>query len=57
MLKSRNPFQWPRMLPNFFTDQRDIETLTKGIRSVSCNAQLELKIKRILKRIVIACIT
>lgn len=34
MLKSRNPFHWPRMMPNFFTDQRDIETLTKGVRSV-----------------------
>lgn len=33
-LKSRNPFHWPRMQPNFFSDQRDIETLTKGIRAV-----------------------
>lgn len=35
MLKSRNPFHWPRMQPNFFSDQRDIQTLTKGIRSVT----------------------
>lgn len=35
MLKSRNPFQWPRMIPNFFSDQRDIATLTKGARSVN----------------------
>lgn len=34
MLKSRNPFHWPRMQPNFFSDQRDVETLTKGIRAV-----------------------
>lgn len=35
MLKSQNPFHWPRMMPNFFSDQRDIETLTKGIRAVN----------------------
>lgn len=35
MLKSRNPFHWPRMQPNFFSDQRDVETLIKGIRSVT----------------------
>lgn len=33
-LKSKNPFRWPRMDPNFFTDQRDIDVLTKGIRAV-----------------------
>lgn len=33
-LKSRNPFHWPRMEPNFFENQTDIETLTKGIRAV-----------------------
>lgn len=40
-LKTTNPFHWPRMDPNFFSDQRDIEVLTKGIRAVnnrfSCN--------------------
>lgn len=35
MLKNRNPFQWPRLIPNFFSDQRDVETLTKGARAVS----------------------
>lgn len=35
MLKSQNPFHWPKMLPNFFSDQRDVETLTKGIRAVN----------------------
>lgn len=35
MLKNRNPFQWPRMIPNFFSDHRDIETLTKGARAVN----------------------
>lgn len=35
MLKSRNPLKWPRMMPNFFSDQRDVETLIKGVRSVS----------------------
>lgn len=33
-LKSRNPFHWPRMEPNFFQNQTDVETLTKGIRAV-----------------------
>lgn len=36
-LKSRNPFHWPRMEPNFFSDQRDVEVLTKGIRAVNEN--------------------
>lgn len=35
MLKSRNPFQWPRMIPNFFSDQRDVVTLTRGVRAVN----------------------
>lgn len=33
-LKSRNPFHWPRMEPNFFQNQTDVETLIKGIRAV-----------------------
>lgn len=45
MLKSRNPFQWPKMIPNFFSDQRDVETLTKGARSV--NQQFSLCVKKI----------
>lgn len=42
-LKSRNPFRWPRMQPNFFSDQRDIETLTKGIRAVIFSLNIKLK--------------
>lgn len=34
-LKSRNPLQWPKMEPNFFSDQRDVRTLTQGARAVS----------------------
>lgn len=36
-LKSTNPFHWPRMQPNFYTDkdQSDLGTLVKGIRVVS----------------------
>lgn len=33
-LKSRNPFHWPRMEPNFFQNQTDVETLIKGVRAV-----------------------
>lgn len=33
-LKSRNPFHWPRMDPNFFQNQTDVETLIKGVRAV-----------------------
>lgn len=33
-LKSTNPFHWPRMEPNFYTDQNDLKTLIQGIRWV-----------------------
>lgn len=33
-LKSRNPFHHPLLYPNFFSDQRDIETLLQGIREI-----------------------
>lgn len=31
-LKSQNPFHHPLLYPNFFSDQRDIDTLLQGIR-------------------------
>ncbi|XP_037032408.1 glucose dehydrogenase [FAD, quinone] isoform X1 [Bradysia coprophila] len=31
-LKSTNPFHWPRMEPNFYTDRNDLTTLIEGIR-------------------------
>lgn len=33
-LKSRNPLHWPRMEPNFFHNQTDVENLIKGVRAV-----------------------
>lgn len=33
-LKSRNPFQWPRMEPQYFTDPEDLETLVQGAKMV-----------------------
>lgn len=33
-LKSRNPFQWPRMEPNYFADPEDLETLVQGAKLV-----------------------
>lgn len=44
MLKNRNPFQWPRMIPNFFSDRRDIETLTKGARAVNISNDFSFEI-------------
>lgn len=34
-LKSTNPFHWPRMEPNFYTDRRDLTRLMDGVRMVS----------------------
>lgn len=33
-LKSRSPFQWPRMEPNYFADPEDLETLVQGAKLV-----------------------
>ncbi|KAJ6636113.1 Glucose dehydrogenase [FAD, quinone] [Pseudolycoriella hygida] len=33
-LKSTNPFHWPRLEPNFYTDRNDLVTLIEGIRLV-----------------------
>lgn len=35
-LKSRNPFHWPRMEPNFYTDRSrsDLKRLIEGVRMV-----------------------
>lgn len=35
-LKSTNPFHWPRMEPNFYTDRNDLTRLIEGVRMV-CN--------------------
>lgn len=31
-LKDNNPFHWPRIYPNYFDDENDIETLLEGIK-------------------------
>lgn len=36
-LKSRNPFQWPKMEPHYFEHPEDMETLIRGIKFVSWN--------------------
>lgn len=33
-LKSRNPFQWPLMEPNYFANAEDLETLVQGAKLV-----------------------
>lgn len=33
-LKSRNPFQWPLMEPNYFDNPEDLETLVQGAKLV-----------------------
>lgn len=34
-LKSSNPYHWPRMEPNFYTERSDLTTLIEGIRIVN----------------------
>lgn len=33
-LKSRNPFQWPKMQPNYLQDPQDLQTLVEGAKLV-----------------------
>lgn len=33
-LKSKNPFHWPLLFPNYFSDQRDVEVLVEGLKQV-----------------------
>lgn len=33
-LKSSNPYHWPRMEPNFYTEPSDMTNLIEGIRIV-----------------------
>lgn len=41
-LKSTNPFRWPRMEPNFYSDRKDLLTLIEGIRMVGHTMKLFL---------------
>lgn len=34
-LKSRNPFHWPIIEPNYFDDVRDLYALREGVKMVS----------------------
>lgn len=34
-LKSRSPFHWPKMDPNYFEHNDDLEMLVKGVKLVS----------------------
>lgn len=34
-LKSRNPFQWPKMQPNYFSNEDDLNTLVEGAKMVN----------------------
>lgn len=34
-LKSRSPYQWPKMEPNYFSHREDLETLVRGAKMVS----------------------
>lgn len=34
LLKSRNPFHWPIIQPNYFNDTRDLNALREGIKMV-----------------------
>lgn len=34
-LRSKNPFHWPLMYPNYFKDKRDLHTMVEGIKMVS----------------------
>lgn len=33
-LKSRNPFQWPKMQPNYLQNSQDLQTLVEGAKLV-----------------------
>lgn len=35
MLKSKNPFHWPKVDPNFFNRPEDVAVLIQGIQAVS----------------------
>lgn len=34
MLKSSNPFHWPKMIPNYFSDNSDLLRLVDGVKMV-----------------------
>ncbi|KAF6217328.1 hypothetical protein GE061_001682 [Apolygus lucorum] len=34
-LRSKNPFHWPLLYPNYFKDERDLRTMVEGIKMVS----------------------
>lgn len=36
-LKSKNPFQWPRMEPNYLSHPEDLNTLVEGAKLVKTN--------------------
>lgn len=37
-LKSRNPFQWPKMEPNYLSHPHDLNTLIEGAKLVKINS-------------------
>lgn len=45
-LKSRNPFQWPKMQPNYLQHPQDLQTLVEGAKFVSKNGLVYLLIFR-----------
>lgn len=43
-LKSTNPFHWPRMEPNFYTERGDLTRLIDGIRMVrTCTTSVDVE--------------
>ncbi|KAG8326560.1 hypothetical protein J6590_038439 [Homalodisca vitripennis] len=34
-LKSRNPFHWPLLYPNYFSDPRDVQVLVEGLKQAT----------------------
>lgn len=34
MLKSKNPYEWPMMYPNFFAEKEDLKAVVEGVRMV-----------------------
>lgn len=41
-LRSKNPFHWPLLYPNYYSEKEDLERMIDGIKKVECFASLIL---------------